>query len=160
MLSDALAASPDSADLHLARAEILARTQQIHLAEADYAWQRAKAEKNAWMLNELCWSEAAFDPLLPAALADCEAALRLLPLAGQIIDSRALVLLRLGRLREAQAEYDKALALRPHEAASLYGRGLAELRLGLAKQGQADLAAAERLDAHTGAYLADNGAKP
>jgi tetratricopeptide (TPR) repeat protein len=86
--------------------------------------------------------------------------LRLLPLAGQIIDSRALVLLRLGRLREAQAEYDKALALRPHEAASLYGRGLAELRLGLAKQGQADLAAAERLDAHTGAYLADNGAKP
>jgi Tfp pilus assembly protein PilF len=160
MLSEALAAAPDSVDLHQARAEILARSHRIDLAEADYAWQRTRADKQGWMLNELCWSEAGFDPLLPAALADCEAALTALPMTGQIIDSHAFVLLRLGRLGEAQAEYDKALALRPHQAASLYGRGLVELRRGLSKQGQADIAFAQRLDAHVGEDLSEKGARP
>ena len=64
------------------------------------------------------------------------------PNAGEMLDSRGLVQLRLGSLDKAIADYDAALGQRPRTGWSLYGRGLARIRKGLKAEGEADLAAA------------------
>jgi len=68
------------------------------------------------------------------------------PKNAAYLDSRAWVLLRLGRNREAIADFDGALALRPAIPVALYGRGLAMTRLGEAAKGSDDLAAARKAE--------------
>ena len=106
---------------------------------------RAKAANDAHALNELCWAQATVDVSLGAALADCDAALKLSPGAPQYVDSRAFVLLRLGRYRDAVTDYTAAVDKDPSQAMSLFGRGLAKLRDGDSKGGQADLDAARAI---------------
>jgi tetratricopeptide (TPR) repeat protein len=77
-----------------------------------------------------------------------------------VLDSRAFVLLRLGRHEAAIAAYDQALALRPREAASLFGRGLARLGSGHAAEGRADLDAARAIDARIDGEFAAYGLRP
>jgi tetratricopeptide (TPR) repeat protein len=81
---------------------------------------------------------------LEKALADCNKALKLRPKAPDILDSRGLVLLRLGKFDRAIADYTASLSVNPSNAWALYGRGLAELRKGMA-DGQADLVSATSL---------------
>jgi tetratricopeptide (TPR) repeat protein len=71
-----------------------------------------------------------------------------------ILDSRALVYLRLGRPEDAVHDYTSALHINPRMSTSLYGRGLAELRLGERPQGEGDLAAAEKLNSGIAQYFA------
>lgn len=68
------------------------------------------------------------------------------PAYAEILDSRGLVRLRLGKVAEALADYDAALALLPKQEWSLYGRGLCKLRLGKTVEGNADIAAAFALE--------------
>ena len=84
----------------------------------------------------------------------------LAPRSPANLDSRALVLLRLGRLDEAIAGYDLALKLAPRQAISLYGRGLAKLGKGQGMAGQADLAAARAMRPHVDDVFAEYGLKP
>ena len=93
------------------------------------------------MLNARCWTRAAWGKELELALADCDAALRKDPITT-VMQNRALVLLRLGRVDEAIAQYNAALKLQPRAAWSLYGRGLAEQKKGLVSAAEADIAAA------------------
>ncbi|MGI9168849.1 MAG: tetratricopeptide repeat protein, partial [Caulobacteraceae bacterium] len=158
-LSDALTVQPKPLELRIARARAYGRAGDMKLAGADFSEVRAAATGDADRMNALCWAEAAFPPLLDAALRDCDASVRLAPLHAAAIDSRALVLLRLGRLDEALAAYDKALMLRPHQGASLYGRGIVKLRKGLVKEGHADLDAARRNYARAGDELNDMGVR-
>ena len=51
----------------------------------------------------LCYNQAMWNLSLDKALADCDTAVALSPRSAAILDSRALVLLRLGRLDEALA---------------------------------------------------------
>ncbi|MEC4589377.1 MULTISPECIES: DUF3857 domain-containing protein [Nitrospirillum] len=111
-------------------------------AREDFAKARDKVAGQAAGLNSLCWEQATAGFALDTALADCDAALKLQPTSSSIQDSRAFVLLRLGRYDEAIAQYDEALKDRATSGASLYGRGLAKLRKGMAQEGQADLTAA------------------
>lgn len=127
-------------------------------------------------LNERCWLRAKANRDLPAALDDCNQALALTPSAAAemgtfigrklapenpaFLDSRGLVYLRLGRLKDAIRDYDSALNTNPKMATSLYGRGLAELRLGEQDKGQADVAAAQKLDDGIARFFADLGLKP
>lgn len=141
-LNRALKAKPDDTDMLEQRARIHARAGKTELALKDFAAVRAKAGANPQALNSLCWSQATSGVALEAALADCEKALAAVPKAAHIIDSKAFVLMRLGRLKEALATYDAALSMRPQHPESLYGRGLTKLRLGLDKEAQTDLAAA------------------
>lgn len=122
-------------------------------------------------LNSLCWLRATGNRDLHEALDDCSRALDLRPhaedaelgtLVGRtisvddtdILDSRALVYLRLGRPEDAVHDYTSALHINPRMSTSLYGRGLAELRLGERPQGEGDLAAAEKLNSGIAQYFA------
>lgn len=129
-------------------------------------------------LNERCWLRATSDRELTQALNDCNEALNLrtdlrmdspeefgtLMRASAddpgVLDSRALVYLRLGRLEDAIHDYDSALHTNPAMPTSLYGRGLAELRSGETALGQADLAAAKKLDKGVAKQFSDMGLTP
>lgn len=125
--------------------------------------------------NNRCYLRATNNRDLHEALEDCNQALDLAPYAPKrmshirmalapddphILDSRGLVYLRLGNLRDAIRDYDTALNVDPNMPTSLYGRGLAELRLGEKAQGQNDLAAAEKLDSGIAGRFAKMGLAP
>ena len=112
-----------------ARAQVLART-------------RALIADDATALNTLCYSLAVTGVELEGALADCDRSLKLRPGEAAVLDSRAFVLLRMGRDKEALSAYDAALTAAPTLADSLYGRSLAERRLGDAADADRDLKSA------------------
>ncbi len=102
----------------------------------------AREPGNAAALNNRCWLRAVHDGDLTAALADCDAALRIQPSANTL-DSRGLVRLKRGEFDAALADYEAALALEPNRGHYLFGRGLARRQLGELELGEADLRAAE-----------------
>ena len=103
-----------------------------------------KSEDMAQVLNARCYTRGVWGRELDLALADCDAALKK-DRVSAIMDSRALVLLRMGRLDEAIAQYGAAIKAQPGGADSLYGRGLAELKKGQKAEGEADMAAAKAI---------------
>jgi tetratricopeptide (TPR) repeat protein/predicted aspartyl protease len=100
-------------------------------------------------LNGRCWARAIQGQALPLALKDCNAAERGVrkstPEFAQILDSRALVLLRMGDYDKSIADYNASLKIDPKNPWGWYGRGIDELRKHKAFEGQADLARAEAL---------------
>jgi len=118
----------------------------IALADSELAEARRLGQSDANALNEVCWTQAIDNYHLDRALADCDAAIKLAPKAGQILDSRAFVLLRLNRNDEALVQYGEALAVFPQLAPSLYGRSIAERREGRDTEADRDLKAATALD--------------
>lgn len=136
--------------------ELAMRIGQIYNAAGHY--EAAIGEYDRWLtanptadaapqvLNERCWSRALWGKQLEAGLADCDAALKKGGRNSAFMDSRGLVLLRMGRLDDAIVQYDAALKLQPKQAWSLYGRGLAKLRRGDVAGGRTDLSAAAALD--------------
>jgi tetratricopeptide (TPR) repeat protein len=135
-------------------------TQDFDSARADAAVQPSPAPT----LNAMCWRKAtqasASGAMLAAALADCDAALTLMPAAFQIMDSRGVVLLRLGRNDAAIEQYGKALAIESRLASSLYGRALAEARLGQNAAHDRDAAAALAIDPTVTGVFSKLGLKP
>lgn len=95
-------------------------------------------------LNARCWARAAWGKELDAALTDCDAAIRR-DKTSEVMESRGLVLLRMGRLDEAIAQYTAAIRAQPRAAPALYGRGLAELKKGAKAEGETDIAAAKAI---------------
>jgi tetratricopeptide (TPR) repeat protein len=107
--------------------------------------------------NNLCYETATEGVLLAQALDECEKAVALAPDRAGIRDSRAFVLLRLGRVDEALADYDKVLTEAPAEPNSLYGRSLIEARKGNAAAAARDAAAALRIDPKVRERFGDYG---
>ena len=142
----AIIANPTSTDPRIARGIVHLRLGQAARAEADFAFVRAEAEMHAQTMNQMCWAKATAGLGLDSALSDCDRALALEPNTPAYHDSRALVLLRLGRVDDAIAAYDRALKPGP-KAASLYGRALAWSRRGDKARALVDAAAAEKLTA-------------
>lgn len=93
-------------------------------------------------LNNICYDLAVENIELDRALALCDASLKLRPGDAATLDSRAFVLMRLGRNAEALTAYHAALVAKPDEYNSLYGRGLVEARLGRVAESAQDIAAA------------------
>jgi tetratricopeptide (TPR) repeat protein len=83
---------------------------------------------------------------LESALSECDASLVIAPNAVTTLDSRAFVLLRLGRLDDAIGTYTAALAQSSQLAPSLYGRAVAWSRKGDKIKAQADRDAALKID--------------
>ncbi|MBU2166421.1 MAG: tetratricopeptide repeat protein [Alphaproteobacteria bacterium] len=125
------------------------------LGAASLSEARVAAAGQPDALNNICWGLALENLDLEGALADCDAALAAAPGAANIMDSRAMVLLRLGRFDEALAQYDEALLVAPDLAPSLYGRGVAKWALGRQAEGQADMDNAVSLDRHVSESFAD-----
>nr|WP_315217486.1 tetratricopeptide repeat protein [uncultured Duganella sp.] len=120
------------------RALVYAKTGQAKLAEAGFDAARAAAGTRL-ALNNLAWFLATHDTALPRALSAIDAALAGPEQIPAYLDTRGMVLLRMGRDREAVAAYDKVLASRSGMAFSRFGRGLAKRRAGDRAGGDADL---------------------
>jgi tetratricopeptide (TPR) repeat protein len=146
-LDRALEAAPDALQLLSLRGQLRASAGDAAGARSDFAAMRALDPGDPVLLNNVCWAQALEGFDLDQALADCDAALS----AGEaaFIDSRAMVLLHMGRYPEALADYDKALAAAPDQTPSIYGRGLARLAVGDAG-GREDLVRARARDADVG----------
>lgn len=115
---------------------------------------------NASFLNNRCWLRVTNDGDLNAALADCDAAIRIDPRSAAALDSRGMVHLKRDEFEAAIADYDAALALEPGRGHYLYGRGIARIRQGSAEAGQADLVAAEQAEPGIRATYASYGVDP
>lgn len=155
--------APDESEVRLPLARLYARTRHYSAAirEIDqwiYYHGHDALLPVAW--NERCWIRAEAGRQLHKALEDCNHALGRLPSSADVLDSRGLVYLRLGRLRHSIADYDAALRVDPKIATSLYGRGLAELREGKKAAGRSDLAAAARLNHGIAERFARMGLRP
>lgn len=143
--SAALEASPENPTFLVGRGIAYERNGDKARAETDFAAARAKAIEPD-TLNSLCWSKATAGMALESALADCSAALVKAPEMASFLDSRGLVLLRLGRFDYAIADYDRALAKTPRLSASLFGRAVAWARKGDKAKSDADATAALKIN--------------
>ena len=128
-------------------------------AEKDFAVARGKVS-DAPPLNNMCWAKATAGVALESALADCNAALSKMPDLPSYLDSRGLVLLRMGRFDDAIADYSKALAKNPTLPSSLYGRAVAWARKGDKAKSDADAAAAIKVNANVKAEFERYGVRP
>ena len=142
------------------RASLLVKLDRKDEARTQFAQLRAKAPRNAGVLNQLCWEQVGANFDLEQAHADCTAALKLMPGTPPLIDSLALVLLRQGKLDEAIARYSTALAKAPKQAASLYGRGITKLRKGDQAGSDADIKAALAEDPFVASEFHEMGIAP
>jgi tetratricopeptide (TPR) repeat protein len=100
----------------------------------------------------LCWSRIAMNASLDAAIADCNASLRIQGNTSALT-ARGVIHLKRADFRSAFADFDRVANADPESMRALYGRGLASLRLGQPRQGQADIeAASERSPSIAGEY--------
>jgi tetratricopeptide (TPR) repeat protein len=143
--SSALAKSPDELTLLMGRGIAYARSGDAAHADADFQRARGKASEPV-IFNNMCWAKATAGVALESALADCNAALAKAPDVAGYLDSRGLVLLRLGRLDDAIADYDRALAKSPNIPSSLFGRAVAWRRKADRARSDSDAAAAAKID--------------
>jgi tetratricopeptide (TPR) repeat protein len=158
-LDQAMSIHGETPDLLAWRGVNYVKSGQAELAAKDFAAARAKATE-APALNNICWEIASKGVALDVALSDCDASLALRPANAAALDSRAFVLLRLGRYDEAIAAYDASLQSRPRASMSLYGRGMAKRLKGDKAAGDSDFKAALRVDAHVATDFADLGFEP
>lgn len=156
--SAAIKSSSERSDLLANRGIAYVKQGLQTLADKDFADARSMA-KDAAALNNLCWEKATAGVALDSALADCDAALAKSPDVAGILDSRGLVLLRLGRIDEAIAEYDRALAKSQNNSSSLFGRAIAWSRKGDKAKSDADATAARNADADIDATFEKYGLK-
>ncbi|MHB8529741.1 MAG: tetratricopeptide repeat protein, partial [Caulobacteraceae bacterium] len=148
--------APKSFALHLDKAVLLHRLgREAEAARTLDAMEGAAPDPAE--LNQICYLLAVEDMALDRALADCEASLKLRPGDAATLDSRAFVLMRLGRNAEALTAYNAALAADPKEYNSLYGRGLVEARLGRMNDSRRDTTAALAGRPHLGDDFAKMG---
>ena len=129
------------------------------LATADFA-QARKTAKTAGELNNLAWALATRDVALPTALSIIDEAIAQKSDSSVYLDTKAFILLRLGRYQAAIEQYDAALKYRPGEPVSLFGRGIAKRRAGRTAAGAADLKAARAVRADIDTEFAGMGVKP
>jgi tetratricopeptide (TPR) repeat protein len=148
-LSAGIASGPAGRALLVRRGVAYAKAGDKALADKDFAEARVDATTPG-ALNNLCWVKALAGVALERALDECSAALAQSDNAVNIMDSRAFVLLRLGRVDEALAEYNRVLTKQPGLPASLYGRALAEARKGDHAAADRDVAAALKINARVG----------
>ena len=108
----------------------------------------------------LCWTQAGTGRHLDHALAECNRGLKLAPGTAGPFSSRGLVYMRMGRYRDAVADYNASLAIRDAQPSARFGRGLAHLRLGERVQGASDIVEARRADSEIDMLYVNLGLLP
>ena len=137
--------SPGEAKVGLvaARAELLARTNRKADGLAALHELLADRPGDGMIFNARCWYRGVWEVALDAALADCNRAVESAQFAPPVLDSRALVYLRLGKLESALADADAALERAGGQTQTLLLRGIIREKLGN-PLGKADIAEALR----------------
>ena len=120
----------------------------------------AERPGDAELLNQMCWLKGTRSIQLDTALKDCTRAIELTDTPASVLDSRALVFYRLGRMEEARADLDAALKISPDLPASLFMRAIVRLRGNDREGAQADLALARLQHGRIDAEYAGYGIKP
>lgn len=124
--------APDYESGELLRADAMGRAGQ--LAEGLTVLQElAEAEPDDGdTLNALCWYAGLWDLVDEDILRQCTKAVEIGNRSAAALDSRALALLRAGRLDEAIADLDDVLSISPNQHESRYLRGIVRQRAGVA----------------------------
>lgn len=91
--------------------------------------------------NSRCWARALANTDLEGAAQDCRKAIKSLGPEPGVLDSQALVELRMGHWQAAYDGYAQVLAKAPNMGWARYGQALAMLHLGKVEEGKAQLAA-------------------
>lgn len=112
------------------------------------------------LLNQRCWIKASRNVQIDSALKDCTSAIELSESTAAILDSRALVWMRLGRDEDALRDLDAALLQVPGMGSSRFLRAIVKKRLGHPEQAAADLAIARRVSPSVEREYAHYGLKP
>jgi tetratricopeptide (TPR) repeat protein len=157
LYNEAIAANPKLSWLKVRRGVAYLRTGRSEDAAKDFTAFR-NGNPSATDLNGSCWIKATAGVALESALADCDAALRLSPGNSAYLDSRGLVLLRLGRFDEAIDNYNQAIAKEPR-GISYMGRAMAWSHKGDRGRAEADRQAAMRIDERSLQFPDDIGLK-
>jgi tetratricopeptide (TPR) repeat protein/predicted aspartyl protease len=151
-LGAADAVAPKEADERYEMAQTYERADLLEAAIAQYDLWIAAHDVDArqpYALNGRCWARALRGIDLALALKDCDAALkrtgRSSPVYERAVNSRGLVLLRMGNYDKSIAAYDTSLKIDPKDAWSWYGRGIDKLREQKSAEGEADIAQARTL---------------
>lgn len=146
--------------LQFASAYMRARNYQTAIQQFS-AWidSHPKGELLGAAYEGRCRARALWDKDLTSALADCDEALKHGEKTSELLDSRALALLRMGRYEEAIRGYDAAIRAQPKNAWSLYGRGLAKLARGDASA-KADMDAAAQVEPTIARIIKSYGLTP
>ena len=152
---------PTRAEVDFDRARALSKNVDLRMEIAG-AYQAAQdypgalREYDAWIvanpkdphladaLNARCWARGLWNHELDKGLEDCDRAIKL-SRDSNIVDSRALIYLRMGQYDLALKDYDRALKMQPKSAWSMFGRGLTKHRLGRLDEAATDIAAARAL---------------
>jgi tetratricopeptide (TPR) repeat protein len=144
--AEATRLDPTDAENHAGYAEAFRGQGKYRDAIAQFSAAIVLAPNDPRMWNARCWTRGAFARELPAGLSDCNRALRLAPEQADVLDSRGLIYLRMGKLDDAARDFSAALRRRPSLATALYGRGVARLKRGDVKGAQADVLGARVAD--------------
>src|SRR6266702_2336800 len=142
----ALKMRPDDAENRAGYGQSLNGLGQFGQAVSEFARAVSLSPAIAAYHNGLCWARAGTGRNLRTALGDCNRALVLAPGTPGPFNSRGLVKLRMGKLKEAVADYDASLAVKPVQPSARFGRGLARLLLHQTLDGISDISEARRVD--------------
>lgn len=143
LLDEAIAAGGErKAGLLARKADLLTRAGQTLPALAAIDAAIAAKPGDPMMLNNRCWAKAILGVQLDTALKDCTKAIELGADTGAVLDSRALVFFKMGRMDDALTDINAALDQRPDGAGSLYLRGAIEAKQGAQAKSADDLAGA------------------
>ncbi len=115
---------------------------------------------NPAMLNQRCWVKATRNIQLDTALKDCTSAMELSDSTAAILDSRALVWIRMGRDEDALRDLDAALLQVPGMGSSRFLRAIVYKRVGRDADAATDLAIARQMSPSTERDYARFGLKP
>ena len=151
-LDAANAVAAKQADVRYAMAHAYLRADLAAPAIAQYdLWIDSHADdaRLPEALNSRCWARALAGVDLALALKDCDAALKRAdkssPFYARVVNSRGLVLLRMGDYDKSMSDFDASLKANPKDAWSWYGRGIDKLRKQRTAEGDADIAQATAL---------------
>lgn len=147
-------------DLQVIRADLLGIFGDAAQALIELDTVMATKPGDPSLLNMRCWIKGTRMVQTESALKDCTGALELSDSTAGILDSRALVWLRMGKLEEALADLDAALLQAPSLAESRYLRSIVYRKLGREADAATDLAVARQLSPSLERQYARYGLKP
>lgn len=141
-----IAIQPNDAISFYNRGYTLFRNKQYELAAVDYTTAIYFDPMMGPAYLNRCLTHTVQGKDLVKALADCDQALKLMPLSVAARETRGFIYLKLGDAAIAITEYEAALQMDANRPLALYGLGLAKIRMGRKAEGDADRAAALVLD--------------
>jgi len=151
------------ADIRLDLGNLYARAEAYKPAIAQFdLWlkQHRGDVRVADASGSRCRAKGMLGQDLDEALSDCNRAVKARAGAPFLLDSRALVYLRLGNFDKSIEDYDSVLSKQPKNPWALYCRGLAKVRKGMTAEGQADIAASRAIAPRAAQQAARHGLVP